>query len=37
MKKIKISELTKRINGIFIGEDFEVEGINAIPLAKERI
>ena len=36
MKKIKISELAKKLNGTLIGEDFEVEGINAIPLAKER-
>jgi len=36
MKKIKISELAKIIKGNFIGEDFEIEGINAIPLAKEK-
>lgn len=36
MKRIKISELAKKIEGILIGEDFEIEGINAIPLAKEK-
>ena len=35
MKKIKLSELAKKINGNLIGEDFEIVGINAIPLAKE--
>ena len=36
MKKIKVSELAKRLDGNFIGEDFEVEGINAISLANEK-
>ncbi len=35
MKKIKTSELAKKIEGTLIGEDFEIEGVNAIPLAKE--
>jgi UDP-3-O-[3-hydroxymyristoyl] glucosamine N-acyltransferase len=35
LKKYKVSQIAKLIKGNLIGEDFEVEGINAIPLAKE--
>ena len=35
MKKYKVSQIAKLIKGNLIGEDLEVEGINAIPLAKE--
>lgn len=36
MKRIKISEIAKKIGGVLIGEDLEIEGVNAIPLASEK-
>jgi UDP-3-O-[3-hydroxymyristoyl] glucosamine N-acyltransferase len=36
MKKVKISEIAKKIKGTLIGNDLEIEGINAIPLANEK-
>jgi len=36
MKKYKLLEIAKKVNGNLIGEDLEIEGFNAIPLANER-
>lgn len=35
MKAYKLSFIAKQINGELIGEDLEITGVNAIPLAKE--
>lgn len=35
MKKIKLSEIAKKLEGKLIGEDLEVKGVNAISLAEE--
>ncbi len=35
MKKFKLSEIQKLVGGKLIGEDLEIRGLNAIPLAKE--
>ncbi len=36
MGKVKISEIAEKIGGYLIGEDIEIEGINAIHLASEK-